>query len=263
MSSARTAPFDATARSYDESFTQTPLARALRRIVWERLDSAFPPSSRVLELACGTGEDAHHLASRDVHVTATDHSEAMLAVAREKCSGLPVDYAPLDLRNLDIGNWELGIGNFDGVFSNFGGLNVLSDYRPLASFLAPLVRPGGKLIFVVMGRWCAWEVLWHLAQLDARMAFRRLNPKGATASIGDSTIPVYYPTTADLHRDLDASGFRLIRARPLGLLLPPSYLEPLTRSWLFPFRLFEALDRILPWPLWGDHTVHEFVRNPG
>lgn len=258
--SASAAPFDATAHSYDASFTQTPLARALRQIIWERLDPAFPPGSRVLELACGTGEDAHRLASRGVRILATDQSEAMLAVARQKCAGLPVDFAPLDLRNLDIGNWELGIGSFDGVFSNFGGLNVLSDFRPLARFLAPRVRPGGRLIFVIMGRWCAWEILWHLAHLHPRQAFRRLRKEGAPGQVGSATITVQYPSTAELRQAFGQNAIRLVNVHPLGLFLPPSYLEPITRRPFFPFRFFAALDRLLPRPLWGDHTICEFVR---
>jgi SAM-dependent methyltransferase len=249
------APFDAAARTYDAGFTRTRLARELRGRVWRRLDELFASGCHVLELAGGTGEDARHLAERGVRVTLTDQSEAMLAEARAKTAGLPVTCQALDLAALLPGL----PGPFDGVLSNFGGLNALADYRPLARFLAARVRPGGRMVWVVMGRWCAWEIAWHLAHAQPRRAFRRLRAGGAPARVEGTTMTVHYPSTRDLRRAL-APAFRLERAWPLGLLLPPSYLEPLTRRRFFPWRLLTALDRRLPAPLWADHTVYEWVR---
>ena len=245
--------FNSIASEYDSEFTNTPLARALRAIVWARLDALFPPGARVLELACGTGEDAGHLASRGVQVLATDQSEKMLDIARAKCAGLPVAFAKVDLRNARIGE----LGTFDGVFSNFGGLNAISDYQSLS--LPSSVKPGGKLLFVIMGRHCAWEMAWHLLHGDRMTAFRRWQKEGTLARVGQATMPVYYPSTAELRRAF-APHFRLVRVRPLGNFLPPSYLEHLTRRWWFPFRLWAWLDQHLPWPLWADHTIYEFVR---
>lgn len=225
-------------------------------MVWRRLDALFPPGSRVLELACGTGEDARHLAARGVRVLATDHSEEMLKIARQKCAGLPVEFARLDMSNWVSCNW----GIFDGAFSNFGGINAITNYQILSSNLQPLVKPGGRLLFVLMGRWCAWEIAWHLLHGEAGTAFRRLQQSGrAVARVGEATMTVYYPSTAELRRAF-APHFRLVRVRPLGNFLPPSYLEPLTRRWWFPFRLFASLDAHLPWPLWADHTIYEWVR---
>jgi hypothetical protein len=70
---------------------------------------------------------------------------------------------------------------------------------------------------------------------------------------------VHYPSTNRLRRAF-APAFQLTSVRPLGLLLPPSYLEPLTRRRLFPWRAAVALDRRLHRPLWADHTIYEFVR---
>jgi len=251
--------FDALAPDYDADFTATPLARALRGRVWARLDQLFPAGSSVLELACGTGEDARHLAERGVRVVATDQSPAMLALAQAKTAHLPVTVARLDLAALDPAPEILAHAPYSGVLSNFGGLNALAQHRDLAACLAPLVAPGGRLVLVVMGRYCAWEIGWHLLHLQPRRAFRRLNPGGATSQGGGVTFTVFYPSTAALRRAF-APHFRLARAWPLGLFLPPTYLEPLTRQRWFPFRLCAALDRRLPWPMWADHTVYEFVR---
>ena len=70
---------------------------------------------------------------------------------------------------------------------------------------------------------------------------------------------VHYPSTRALRRAV-APYFRLVSQRPIGLCLPPSYLEPLTRRRGFPFRLFAALDRRLAWPPLADQTLYHFVR---
>jgi SAM-dependent methyltransferase len=255
------APFDAAASAYDDAFTHARMARELRGRVWARLDAVFAPGRPVLELGCGTGEDARHLAARGVPVVATDQSAAMLRLAAAKAAGLPVITAPLDLRALAPEPTVLSHAPYAGVFSNFGAVNALASFAPLAAWLAPLVMPGARVVVVVMGRWCAWEIGWHLLRCQPRTAFRRVQRGGAVAHVGGVPMTVHYPSTGALRRAF-APHFRLERVWPLGLLLPPSYLEPLTRRAWFPWRLLAALDRRLPWPLWADHTVYEWVR-PG
>ncbi|HBY98317.1 MAG TPA: class I SAM-dependent methyltransferase, partial [Chloroflexi bacterium] len=130
------AAFDHAAASYDAAFTDTHLGRLLREAVWARLAQQFQPGMHILELNCGTGEDAIWLARRGLRVTATDNSPGMLAVARGKAGRAGVDDR-IEFRRLDlgeIGEWrfevegerrerEDGPAGFDGVLSNFGGLN--------------------------------------------------------------------------------------------------------------------------------------------
>jgi SAM-dependent methyltransferase len=98
----RNSPFDAAAPTYDTTFTGTRLGRWLRGLVRERLGELFAAGDHVLELGCGTGEDAVWLARRGVLVTATDASPGMLAVARAKAEAAGVAerirFAQLDLR---------------------------------------------------------------------------------------------------------------------------------------------------------------------
>src|SRR5687768_4202797 len=77
-------PFDAMAADYDRSFSDSLIGTLMRRAVWRRLDAYFCPGDRVLELNCGTGEDAIYLGRRGVRVLATDIAPAMLDVARGK-----------------------------------------------------------------------------------------------------------------------------------------------------------------------------------
>lgn len=236
------APFDAAATSYDADFTDTPLGRLLRAAVWARLDRLFAPRSHILELNCGTGEDALWLARRGHTVVATDASPAMLAAAQAKAAragvGGRVALALLDLAR--VSERAIDGAPFDGVLSNFGGLNCLSDWRPLAAALAQWVRPGGRLALVLMGPWCLWEIVWYLGHGQPRTALRRLRRGGVAAHAGrGQSVHICYPSSQRLAADF-APWFRPLATVGIGALLPPSYLGHLVDRWP---RLFAALAR--------------------
>ena len=130
---ARPAVFDTLAGSYDTAFTDTALGRLLRQDAWHWLDGSFRAGDRVLDLGCGTGEDAIHLAARGVTVVATDVSEEMLDVASAKAQAAGsrdlVKFARVDLEADDLGARLAALGPFDGAYSDFGAVNALSDRR--------------------------------------------------------------------------------------------------------------------------------------
>ncbi len=213
--------FDHLAANYDHTFTHTEIGRWLRGRVHARLNEHFFPGCHVLELGCGTGEDTLHLASQGIHVTATDISPKMLEITRHKTHDNPfARVIELDLHDLNDG--LLDSETFDGAFSNFGPVNVLNDWRPLARWLASRVKRGGIVGLGVMGPFCAWEMIWHGMHLDFKTATRRL--KGhATFKPDESTEPIeiYYPTIKRLEADFD-QWFTRVHVESLGLFLPPS-----------------------------------------
>ena len=214
--------FDSLAPTYDADFTQSPIAHYLRGRVHERLALHFHAGDHVLELGCGTGEDALWLAGRGVRVTATDASAAMLDVTRAKVAGNAlVTVAHLDLTNT-AKMLSLRDVPFDGVFSNFGPLNVLDDWRPLAAWLAERIRPGGVAAFGVMGPLCLWEMGWHGLHGDFSTAFRRLRGKAMfQPAPGAEPLAIFYPSIRRLKANF-APHFRPMHVESLGLCLPPS-----------------------------------------
>lgn len=256
-------PFDAMATDYDSSFSQSAIGQHLRAAVWRRLDTAFEPGERVLELNCGTGDDALHLARRGVAVFATDNSPRMLAATRAKVVraglGHAVKVAPLAIENLALGQARLR-GPFDGVVSNFGGLNCVDDMAGVARGLAAIVRPGGRALLCVMGPAVPWEWSWYLAHGRPGKAFRRLRPGGAQW-LG---LKVRYPTPGSVRRAF-APHFVQRRLAGLGALVPPPY----AAAWAARHpRLLAALDRwerrietIPPLPWLADHFLIEFERS--
>lgn len=71
------------AETYDQVFPETLIGRAQREIVWQELACVFQAGQRILELNCGTGVDAVHLAESGVRVLACDISPRMIELARD------------------------------------------------------------------------------------------------------------------------------------------------------------------------------------
>ncbi|CAN5739475.1 class I SAM-dependent methyltransferase [soil metagenome] len=257
LSAPHAHPFDAVAVGYDEAFTDRRLGRWLREIVWDRMGRIFEPGQHLLELGCGTGEDAVWLARRGISVMATDASPVMLEATRRKANasgvGERIDTRLLDL-TMPVSGGETG---YDGAYANFGPLNCVEDRRALARDLARLVRPGGKLVFVVMGPVCPWELVWFPLRLKPGTAVRRFR-SGQAARVGDGTVRVWYPSHRRLQREF-APYFITLEVAGVGLLLPPSEMGRLVDRAPGFFERIAAIDRrltgTLPWRWLNDHYL--------
>ena len=260
--------FDRLAAGYDRTFSESGLGRRLRERTWSALAAAFEEGSRVVDLGCGTGEDALFLARRGVEVLAVDASAQMLSQARAKVAsaglGERVRLMQADLRDASELERVFGAGvTFDGAYSNFGALNCLPDRAALAEALGGCVRCGGRLLLVLMGPWCVLEVLAHVARGRLGAASRRLRGGVEVRLAGGPVSRVWYPSPRRLRREL-LPWFCRASLEGLGVVLPPTYLGPrLERR----KGLLEALDRwdrrlgrIFPGRYLGDHYLARFER---
>ncbi len=257
--------FDTVAAAYDETFTLTTLGRIYRRAVWRRLDTLFHPGFRILELNCGTGEDALYLASKGVRVLATDASGPMLEQAERKAKERRLE-GFIQTAHLDLADFSSEAGRrllerydppFDGALSNFGGLNCVSDLKAVAQGLASLLKEGAPVVLCLMGRLVPWEWLWYCTRPGK--AFRRLKANGAIWR----GIRVHYPTIHAVRRAF-GDYFRPTRIAGIGFLLPPPYAESVARrvprllEWLD--RLERGLETVPPFARFADHYLLEFER---
>lgn len=234
----------------------------MRRAVWRRLDARFRPGQRVLEVNCGTGEDAVYLARRGIEVLATDVSKAMVEAAAVKAAAAGVDDR-VETRPLDLDRLAelppLPGAPFDGLLSNFGGLNCVADLAAVGAGLAGQLRSGAVAMLCIMGPVVPWEWLWFLLHARPGKAFRRLTPGG----VAWRDLHIRYPSPGAARRRL-APWFRPLRTAAVGTLVPPPY----TEAWAgrFPRLLavlgrWEArLERLWPLPWLADHYLLELER---
>ena len=256
--------FDHIGARYDVEFTNTELSRWFRERVWERLGILYKPGDRVIELGCGTGEDAIWLAKRGIRVLASDGSEAMLAETARKAAVEGVSNM-IETRRLDFtdsAHWELDPGAFDGTYSNYGALNCTGDWHTIGTQLSRAIRPGGKIGLGVMGPWCPWEVVWHGIHGDFRTATRRFH-HSIIAHLDGKYFEVFYPTPRHLAHEFGPT-FRRSFLWGLGVFLPPSDLyKPVgRRRWLAnPLLRLERLTAgMWPFKYLGDHYWLELDR---
>jgi ubiquinone/menaquinone biosynthesis C-methylase UbiE len=257
------AVFDRIAERYDEIFTHTLIGRLQRQVVWDVLASTFVKGQRVLEINCGTGEDALFLGARGVLVTACDASAGMIEVAQRRKlqdeSDGAVEFRVLANEKL----MELpGKRFFDGACSNFSGLNCVEDIAQIAEALGTLLQPAARLVICMSTRVCAWEMVWYLARGRVRRAFRRI-PGHTIASVEGSAVPVWYPTLRQIRKQF-APWFRVRSVRAVGLFVPPSYAEGWAQRHKHVVSACGKLDRLLGrlpiLRVLGDHMVLELER---
>jgi ubiquinone/menaquinone biosynthesis C-methylase UbiE len=255
--------FDQMAREYDDVFTRSMIGRAQRDAVWSVLTQIFHSGDHILELNCGTGEDALFLARNSIAVTACDASEQMIKIASNRArSEAPGDRVQFNLLSTEQVLELKPATTFDGIFSNFSGLNCVADLRQTAQELATLLPPDAPLVICLSTRFCIWEMLWFLFHGKFHKAFRRCSGR-ATAKAGGFTVDVYYPTVRSL-RKLFLPFFVMRSCMGVGVTVPPSYVETWIRSYPKLLKMLCVIDRgisTLPgFRVLGDHMLLHFER---
>lgn len=104
------------------------------------------PGMRVLELGCGWGGFAHYAATQHgVHVTGLTISTEQLAIARERCDGLDVDFRFEDYRRA-TGHYDAIVSM--GLIEHVGHKN----YRAYMEVVDRCLSPGGvALVHTIAG----------------------------------------------------------------------------------------------------------------
>jgi demethylmenaquinone methyltransferase / 2-methoxy-6-polyprenyl-1,4-benzoquinol methylase len=126
--------FDAIAPRYD---LVNRIMTFLLDVRWRRVtvrSLALRPGSRVLDLACGTGDLCRELTGAGLAPVGVDLSFGMLAAARTTAPLVQGDALRLPVRD----------GSSDGVTCGFALRNLVS-LPPFLAELARLVRPGGRI----------------------------------------------------------------------------------------------------------------------
>lgn len=239
MSSAQ---FDAVAQLYDDTFTNSAVGKLQRLRVWNYLETTLPKSTlNILELNCGTGEDAVWFANRGCNVLASDISTEMILVTEEKINRLDLSQQ-IVTKQLDINEIEkIQTDNkFDLIFSNFGGLNCLSknELESLSAKIKKLLNNNGKFIAVVMPDFCLIESLYFFIKLGFKNIFRR--KKTQQVIIDDSIVQTYYYHPKNFFTFFK-NDFAINKFIAIGVFIPPSYLNSFFKN---KHRILNFLNRI-------------------
>ena len=251
--------YDEIAPRYDLVPAQNRINRLMRKASVSHLLEMFPPGSRVLEVGCGTGDEALVLADHGVEVVAIDASAEMVRVATEKAKqrGLEgrVDFRRAYARDLPSFADSLG-GPFDGGYASFS-LAYEPDLGPVARGLHPLLRGEACFLASVPSRLCLVEFVLAIGSGHPGMSGRRLSPWHGH-KVGGHVVPIR-TYTPHAFADAMAPHFELERVEALPAIVPPPYMNRVYSKFDGFAEAVERADAILrsrfPFRSFGDHFL--------
>jgi len=255
--------FDPLAPRYDDIVETNPLHQVMRQRSLAWLDEAFAPGMRVLEVGCGTGTEAIHLARRGVDVVATDASPRMIEETRARLrkAGLQRHVDTLTAPALELPR-RFDRESFDGAYASFGVLNCAGALETVLSGIAALLKPRASFITSIVSRPCMGEIFVAGATLQFRKAFRRMRGPMAMDLYGLGEVYSRAYSEAEIRAAM-APVFDIVRIEGWLITLPPPYAA---RAWSrvrvlhAPAQRLDArLGRLWPFRGWGDH-LHVWAR---
>jgi ubiquinone/menaquinone biosynthesis C-methylase UbiE len=233
-------PFDHITSPYNSMFSKSAVGQLQRKRVWGYVEKIIPQLKgfEMLELNYGSGEDADLFGESGFNIVATDIGAEMMKVTEKKSSQFSMQHTiSSHYVDLDTFNETLFDKKFDLVFSNFGGINAISPdaLKKLLNKLPQIMKPGGRFIGVIMPKFCAWETIFFLLRLQVKKAFRRFTSSEVISSHQGNDIRTWFYSPSQI-TSWSREKFKLVNCKPVGVALPPVYLERffrLRKKWLF------------------------------
>lgn len=254
--------FSRQSEGYDAYDQSNPILLWMRQRVYNHVFEFLKPGERVLEINAGTGIDAVRFAQYGCTVHATDLSEGMIRQMRKKITAAKLENSitteQLSYTELN----RISNGPFDYIFSNFGGLNCAPNLRLVTQHIDDLLKPGGRLTWVIMPKISPWEIAAALKG-HLRYAFRRLHRGGARAHVEGIYFQCYYFNVSDVQKAL-GDRYQLCQSEGLGALVPPPHRMDFAVSHpdIYAY-LKRAEERYsTSWLLnhWADHVIWTFQK---
>ncbi len=242
---------------YDAYEEDHEILKRMRSQVRAHAMRLLKKGDHILELNSGTGLDAVFFASHGFKVHATDLSDGMISQLRHKVEKSKLQDR-ITIQQCSVTSLgELGLHQYDYVFSNFGGLNCISSLSVVASSMRQLLKPGGFVTMVIMPPVCPWELVMVLGG-HIKTAVRRLHRNGVVAHMEDVYFRTYYFTPRQVLQTF-GNGFKKVCLQGLASLGPPPHMERFPTRYPRFYRFLCALDEHVvgfpPFNSWADHFI--------
>lgn len=261
------ARFDQAARLYDAQYGPpcgsrpgNPLLSWLRKEHLAVVRRLVDANAALLDIGCGTGEEAIALAQAGYSILGIDISPAMVwqAQAKAAANGLRRETMFKVLPAGRLGTLDER-GPFQGAYASLGTLNTEPDLPGFAQGLHDLLAPGAPFVATVMSRHCLSETLRNLRRFRPGQTLRRSSDWAESrAGTGGVSAPVKFYTPGEFAA-VFKPNFRVEQVWAFPLWLPPVHLYEVYRARQAYFKRVEGLERAMrSWPglrAWGDHFL--------
>ena len=244
---------------FDDIYSANTIVNYKRERVRSHVLNLLKPSSSILELNSGTGEDALFFAQEGHHIHATDISTGMQQQLKKKVSAHGMnDWVSTEICSYTKLSELKNQGPYNHIFSNFAGLNCTDELDKVLASFNNLLKPGGIVTLVILPKFCLWETLM-LVKGKFRTAFRRFFAgRGAKAHIEGVYFKCWYYNPSFVTRHLK-DNFDLVDLEGLCTLVPPSYIEGFAekhpKAYNFLKNKEDKLKTSWPWKYIGDYYV--------
>ncbi|MGM5470921.1 class I SAM-dependent DNA methyltransferase [Flavobacteriaceae bacterium LMO-SS05] len=240
--------FDSVAKNYDQVFTHSKIGRLQRQLVRDHLEKLNINKERlnILEVNCGTGEDALWFAKQNHHVTATDISAEMIHYANKKKKFGNIKFQQLDINALSTFSFP---NKFDLIFSNFGGLNCLNPEELTRFFVMAktLLNKNGTVVCVIMPKQCIWDKYYYFLKGKWTLISRRNTEHCVLVNVSGNPVKTWFYNPNEIV-SLTVDEFKKANYYPIGICVPPSYLNT----------FFKNKTRLLNFLNWSEHRIGRF-----
>jgi ubiquinone/menaquinone biosynthesis C-methylase UbiE len=254
--------FTKQSKFFDKLYNDDKIIQYKRQRVRDHILKYAKQNSFMLELNCGTGEDALFFAGKGFKVHATDISSGMLDELKEKIvhmnCGDKISVEPCSFNQLEFLQQQQ---TFNYIFSSFGGLNCTGQLGKVLHSFEKLLVPGGMITLVIISKFCLWESLL-LFKGRFKTAFRRFFAgKGEKAHVEGSFFKCWYYSPSFIKKQMQ-NGYEFLSLEGLCTIVPPSYIENFAEKYPGLFRfLIEKENKWKdkwPWNRMSDYFIISF-----
>ena len=250
--------FNKQAPVFDELYIPNGIIKYKRQRVRDHVMRFLNSGNNILELNCGTGEDAIYFAEKGFNVHATDLSQQMLAILENKIEskGYQKQITTEHISYHDLATISYK-GPYDLIFSNFGGLNCTDKLNEVLASFDPILKPGGHVCLVIISRFCLLEFLL-LFKGKFKTAFRRFfATRGRKAHIEGQYFQCWYYSPSYVIKKME--NYQPVSVEGLCTLVPPSYIEFFTEKHPLLFQYLQKKEEkwksLWPWRSIGDYFI--------
>jgi ubiquinone/menaquinone biosynthesis C-methylase UbiE len=203
----------------------TDFAQEVWPILEDLLLPALPPRAQLIDLCCGTGNTAANLSDRGYRVTGIDHSEKMLAYARN--SAPHAVFLCQDARSMMVRDPVMAVVS---LFDSLNHMMTPEDLRAVFFQVYRALEPGG-LFFFDINTMKKYEARWsgsssiirpdHVAAIDTTFDLRSrvatftaavFREEGTRWIRSDVSLTQRAYRLSDIEQWLKDTGFKKIQA---------------------------------------------------
>lgn len=259
--------FDSAAEEYDFTIGNNFINTWIRKRSISELLRWTSSDHTLLEIGCGTGQEAIEISKHVKRIIATDISTKMIEILslKLKYRKLEGKIIPIKIPAAEIYRVRELLPDLEinGCYSFNGPLNCEPNIKAFAKHLWEILASPGYFICSIRNTICMSEEISHILSLQfKKLAPRRIQP--IMVSVGGTDIPAFYYPPHSFAKSFEPY-FELKKLIGLPALLPPAYLNDYYIRFRQYTSILEKIEELLscrfPFNLLGDQTLFVFQKN--